>query len=356
MDVACCEITLSVKEVNDSGVSPSTVSGVNSIYIQCICYQHCVQPPPLKTLNQQISTPSIKALVKVYTAYSRLSSQRCVTLPHCDEKRVRCQLTMSCSTLSSIAHRITARLVTIWLYLWNFRYLPIKQRLTLVRLRRRFIPTKTGLRLRGTIRRAHELNHLPHNSPWLFVLRLFWPFPTWRYHAILPASPRTIVASPSLIQSQWRDLTHLRSMPLWKARDTPQRSFYRLYEAFCARDGQMISSETEYFWHHSKSEWAVVSLPDPQCRDEEQYAVMASLAEVLVLACNWRNEIGLRRSGEILGPKSSPPKYWEETPTWTANVAKLDYELVLDAQGDVSQDNPFKKRGIIASTGSFYTV
>jgi hypothetical protein len=47
---------------------------------------------------------------------------------------------------------------------------------------------------------------------------------------------------------------YFRSMALWKSRDTLDRAFYRLYEAFCAANGHMIAYETEYIWGRSSPE------------------------------------------------------------------------------------------------------
>ncbi|PNY25515.1 Uncharacterized protein TCAP_04542 [Tolypocladium capitatum] len=105
-----------------------------------------------------------------------------------------------------------------------------------------------------------------------------------------------MIAAPDDISCQVRHLMYLRCMPLWRARDTPHRAFYRLYEAFCAADGHTIAYETEYFWRRSSPSRATASIPDPECEDPEQYAVLASLAEVLVRSLTWRLELGLRRN------------------------------------------------------------
>jgi len=164
------------------------------------------------------------------------------------------------------------------------------------------------------------------------------------------------MAAPEAIRCQVRDLMRLRMMPLWQARDTPQRSFYRLYEAFCASDGHMVTYETEYFWHHTSPRWATSNIPDPECEDPEQYAVMASLAEVLVLSFLWRLEIGLRRNGAAEGPEAEPPEVLECCPPWTAKVPRLDKELIINPDDIMYFDSPFHSRNITTSTGHFYTV
>lgn len=250
-----------------------------------------------------------------------------------------------------------ASLKDFWAYFWNFRYLPLQYRLRMIKIRRRLLPTETGWGLRAALRHARSLQHPPQPNPYLFVCRLLWPFPRWSFPASLPRPPRDIMADPDSVTCRWRDLMYLASMPLWRSRDTPQRSFYRLYEAFCASDGHMVASETEYFWGHAASQWATEMIPDPECENAEQYAVMASLAETLATSCNWRLEIGLRRNGDILGPGMPMPEKNEESPPWTSKVPPLSEQLVLDQSDDGEEtSNAFLKRGIVSTTGYFYTV
>lgn len=250
------------------------------------------------------------------------------------------------------------RLKTFIAYMWNFRYLPLKYRWPLIKFRRRLFPTRTGLGLRNALRHASSLKHPPEPHPFLFVLRLLWPFPTWHFPAVLPPPPREIIANPERVRCQVRDLMYLRSMPLWRARDTPQRAFYRLYEAVCAADGHMITYETEYFWRQSSPPWAVANISDPECQDREQYAVMASLAEVLVEAFTWRLELGLRRDDTpIMDRTVDPPPFTPETcPRWTAKVLPLKDKLIMHPEEDEYFDSPLHRRNIYMSTGWFYTV
>ncbi|KAM4054613.1 hypothetical protein HRG_014918 [Hirsutella rhossiliensis] len=246
----------------------------------------------------------------------------------------------------------------ILLYLWNFRYLPLKYRWPLIKFRRRLLPTKTGLGLRHSFRYAHSFKQPPHLNPFLFVARLLWPFPSWYFKSTLPPPPRDIMAAPDDISCQVRDLMALRSLPLWRARDTPQRAFYRLYEALCAADGHMITYETEYFWHRSSPRWATSNIPDPECEDREQYAVMASLAEALVNSFNWRLELGLRRNDELFTNRyiDPLPMVPETYPSWTANVLPLEEQLLIHPDEHAYFDSPFHRRNVYMATGHFYTV
>ncbi|KAG6036384.1 hypothetical protein E4U41_005735 [Claviceps citrina] len=243
-------------------------------------------------------------------------------------------------------------------YLWNFRYLPIKYRWPLIKLRRRLVPTSTGLGLRHALRHARSLKYPPQPHPYLFVLRLLWPFPSWHFPASMPPPPRHIMADPGSVTCQGRDWMYLRSIPLWEARDTPQRCFYRLYQAFCAADGHMITYETEYFWRKASPLWAVANLPDPRCEDSEQYAVMASLAEVLAESFTWRLNLGLRRTDTALMSRDDEPlpSEPEVCPAWTVAVPALKNKLLIHPDEDVYFDSPFHRRNIYMATGHFYTV
>lgn len=163
------------------------------------------------------------------------------------------------------------------------------------------------------------------------------------------------------------DLFELRMVPIWQWRDTPQRSFFRLYEAFCAADDPCISYEAEYFWKRSEPEWQLRLLADPVeygCADPEQYAVMASLVEDLVDAFNWRLELGLRRDGNhsyrrLDSGRAPMPFEPESCPQWTKKASPLDERLVLHdfPHPEFSASNPaFAKRNIQASGGSLRTV
>ncbi|KAL2021322.1 hypothetical protein VTK56DRAFT_7293 [Thermocarpiscus australiensis] len=127
------------------------------------------------------------------------------------------------------------RLKEAFIYFLNFRYLPLKYRWPLIKLRRRLLPTRTGLGLRNALGHARSLRHPPEPHPYLFVLRLLWPFPTWYFPAVLPPPPREIMADPDRVSCQVRDLMYLRSMPLWRARDTAAGLLPSLRGFLCRR-------------------------------------------------------------------------------------------------------------------------
>ncbi len=240
-------------------------------------------------------------------------------------------------------------------YLWNFRYLPMKYRWPLIRFRRRLFPSGSPLGLRLSVRCARRILYPPLSSPTLFVLGLLWPFPTWKFVAELPLRPRQIAADPKPVDMRAHDLRFLRIMPLWRSRDTPERTLYRIYEAVCARDGDLIASEAQYFW--GRTSWATADIPDPRCEDEEQYATMAAAAEALVECFNWRIQMGLRRDAPLFGhlSKDPSPASPEVCPPWVSAVGALPEKLLLGIDAEYIE-SPFHRRNIYVSIGDFYSV
>ncbi|TQV95469.1 DNA-binding protein [Cordyceps javanica] len=248
------------------------------------------------------------------------------------------------------------RLRTVAAYFWNFRYLPMKYRWPLIKLRRRLFPSRSPLELRCSIRYARSIRYPPVRSPSLFVLGLLWPLPTWKFAAELPQPPRLIAAHPESVDQMAHDVQLLRLMPLWRSRDTPLRSAYRIYEAVCARDGDLIASEAQYFW--GQESWATADIPEPPCRqNEEQFAVMAATVETLVECFNWRIEMGLRRNDPLFNNayKEPPPAQPEVCPSWTSSAGTLPEELVLGSRTTYIK-SPFNRRNIHFTTGDFYSV
>ena len=91
------------------------------------------------------------------------------------------------------------------------------------------------------------------------------------------------------------DLTNMQSIPIWRARDTPLRSLYRIYEALVAREHYAVGPEVEYFWYQARRPWELHRMPDPCDRDPIWYAILACIAEELAKAFNWRLSLGMRR-------------------------------------------------------------
>ncbi|EEQ35608.1 hypothetical protein McanMca71_002985 [Microsporum canis] len=244
-----------------------------------------------------------------------------------------------------------------------------------LRMKYRLLRLTSPLRLRGSITR---LSH--HNKrPFFALLRLCLPssWLTWSFPVPEPLSPNTLIAEPSLC---WRrrvegDLKNLQAVPIWRSRDTPLRSLYRLYEAVMAGEEfcDVVGYETEYFWYQDRHSWEPHRIPDPADPDPLRYAILACIAEALVLALNWRLSLGMRRNGNHIhrqhGSDPYPPYNPLPMPSWVRNVPAVSTSYLrstvpgskLDSEGrlvliDEGNSEIFRKRNIIASEFRFYTI
>lgn len=193
--------------------------------------------------------------------------------------------------------------------------------------------------------------------PFWDMARLLWPIP-WYLPPRLPLPrPQELIHDTGLFDRRYPLIPQIRLVSLFVGRDSPQASFYRIYEAFCCRKMAAVSSETEYFWRRAGPRWLACEIPDPQDEDPIRYAVLASLAEALVDSFNWRLELGLRRGRQpwVERADDGTPAPWipEELPSWTRNVPALEDELVISPDGTGPL---FKKRNIIAFEGDLHTV
>lgn len=231
---------------------------------------------------------------------------------------------------------------------------------------RRFVWRLRRYRTPLQLRYSHALLAHIYRFPLLQLVRLLIRTPR-SFPCALPPPPGHIMRYDP---EAYMDETHphiydLRLIPLWRWRDTMQRSFYRLYEAMCAFDEPLIGYETEYFWKRHPG-WDPGRLADPRedgaGEDQEQYAVLASLAEALVYSFNWRLELGLRRDGkhvDRLEDGSPAPFEAYHSPAWVFGVPALETKLILHDYGDSSvtgSSSFFEKRNIQASAAALRTV
>ncbi|PGH02791.1 hypothetical protein GX51_04402 [Blastomyces parvus] len=206
---------------------------------------------------------------------------------------------------------------------------------------------ETPLEIRGTLIR---LRHRNKAHPYLALLRLFLPLPTWHFRLPTPIPFKTMLNNSALLDSHLfsADLTNMRSIPLWRARDTPLRSLYRIYEALAAHPGDGDV-------------------------DAIRYALLACIAEELAKAFNWRMSYGMRRDKcKQIRCKSvgdELPAFEPETvPAWATKVPPIDTEEIahwpgveLDSSGKLVLESggrspTFAKRNIVTDSGYFYTV
>ncbi|KAI0465823.1 hypothetical protein F4859DRAFT_347038 [Xylaria cf. heliscus] len=201
--------------------------------------------------------------------------------------------------------------------------------------------------------------------PFRDLLRLLWPIPWW-FSCQLPDTPRLLRENPKLVEARYIKVYNLTLIPLWRWRDTPQRSLYRLYECFVAGDGTLVGYETEYFWKHREpTRWQPHLLEDPgEHGDPQRRAVIAALIEDLVASFNWRMELGLRRCEPLVERASdgTPAPFTPyRCPEWVHTVSKLQDTLLISEinpdDEDVPDDDPWKRRNIVCGVrGDLRTV
>ncbi|CCO26343.1 hypothetical protein BN14_00366 [Rhizoctonia solani AG-1 IB] len=197
------------------------------------------------------------------------------------------------------------------------------------------------------------------HRPFRIAFNLIWPL--HRIHYALPPSPTPleILARREIGQEYlYRDghYDQLRSIWFFTVRDTPIRSLYRLCVSVCAQDHNEIMLESQYFWRHS--DWAIRDIPNPGDPDPARYAMLASIAEELAAAFNYKIGLGLRRGiavydSEAVANEQTRPE--EEYPEWTSQVPALDNLVNFCREGD--QGMPaFQKRNIIADVSQFRNI
>lgn len=90
------------------------------------------------------------------------------------------------------------------------------------------------------------------------------------------------------------DYTPLRKIALFRARDTPLRCLYRLYDAVCAMSRNELMEELQYYFEY-QPKWKLRDIPNPEDPDPRRQAILASLVETLVQSFNYKIFMGLRR-------------------------------------------------------------
>ncbi|WEW60452.1 hypothetical protein PRK78_005938 [Emydomyces testavorans] len=246
------------------------------------------------------------------------------------------------------------------------------------RTKYRFRYQESPLALRGTIIR------LRHANKWAYLALFRLCMPTtslsWAYPVPKPLPPLSLVDDPSLCWTRRceGDIKNLQAIPIWRSRDTPLRSLYRLYEAVMGGDEMLpvIGYETEYFWRQGRRSWELHRIPDPKDSDPIRYAIIACVVEALLDAFNWRLSLGLRRNGKNIPPTdydgiNNPYAPYDPValPSWTEHVPPVEKQYLrdvmpsrmLDSEGRLmlhtdAKSEIFEKRNIVATEHKFWTI
>ncbi|KAM5461785.1 hypothetical protein MferCBS49748_007069 [Microsporum ferrugineum] len=212
----------------------------------------------------------------------------------------------------------------------------------------------TPLKLRSSVRRVRACPH-----PWSTLFFLIWPFPL-RYSIPEPLlSVEEIEKHPDVLNERHSGIRKLYCIPIFRVRDTPLRSLYRLVEDVCASDFIMMGYECTYFFFHCESRWSLACIPDPEDKDPVRYALLASMVEALVDAFNWRLELGIRRDKSLDRSEQRSTNFTrEEAPSWTSKVGPIEKPLTFREPGSsyITPEQHFLKRNVRMSNGYLYTV
>lgn len=223
------------------------------------------------------------------------------------------------------------------------------------------IPVESPLELRASFRRIRRcserrklLRQLLNPRPWRF--RVTPLPPTHKVVKENSEAPDPLV-SASILQ---RNILQLHFIPLFRLRDTPLCSLYRLYEDLCRGDIILMGYESTYFFNHNQASWRLSQIEDPKDTDVVRYTVLASFVEALVAAFNWKIEQGLRRNGthaSEIGDNDDYQLFLETSPSWTSRVGPLAETLDLRPPNNKDGVSPvFQERNIEAPMGYLYSV
>lgn len=180
---------------------------------------------------------------------------------------------------------------------------------------------------------------------------LLRPLP-WR---LLLPPPLTISSlTEDAVAARQQHLPALRVNALFRLRDTPLRSIYRMWEltgdVCCAANERALIEETTYFVYQSS--WTLNTTPDPHDEDPVRYAFVASLVECLVEVANKRVRFGLRRdrrhngAEERMETRENPEPFLESVPEWVSKVPGVEKPLWLFPKGVTNVDERFCEPGL----------
>lgn len=192
---------------------------------------------------------------------------------------------------------------------------------------------------------------------------LFSPYP-W-HHRPPYLSPIDIKNDPSIVGARQVDYDRLRGIDLFRMRDTPLCSLYRLYELVVGR-GRIylihLVQEVMYFFYRNGPRWSIRNIPDPKDPNPIRYAILAALVETMAEAFNWRIHLGLLRDGQHVGIRPLPSEVLDQrelVPDWAAQLPAIDKSFVLFTPEEVEELSVgrfFKKRNLVSNAAEFFFV
>ncbi|KEQ74196.1 hypothetical protein M436DRAFT_44116 [Aureobasidium namibiae CBS 147.97] len=214
----------------------------------------------------------------------------------------------------------------------------------------------TPLQIRGTFKR---LRKCPQRKK--HIRKLLWPFP-WHFEPMEPVAGVVHVdPSEQLIVERQSSIRTLHRIPIFRVRDTPLCSLYRMVEDVCTRQDELLGYEAHYLFRHTERRWRLCNIPDPRERDPVVYAILASIVEALVEAFNWKLKLGIRRNGRNdFSEQRAINCELESVPAWAALVAPCEKAVDLltrpDGLSGGAPEPSFRDRNIAACVARFWDV
>lgn len=214
---------------------------------------------------------------------------------------------------------------------------------------------QSPLDIRGTVDRLRKSPQKGRH-----IRRLLWPFPWYFQPANRPFDMVNIGPNKDIVHVLHPDIRQLQCIPLFRARDTPLCSIYRMFESLCAREDIWMGYECQYFFYHSETRWHLSRIADPHERDPVVYAVLASLVDALVTAFNWKLRLGIRRTGRNNYTEDRSKNFeLEAAPAWVTSVPPLEKMLDLHTDPNSKDGEPhsaFLRRNIKVCVSRMYDV
>ncbi|KAI9677679.1 MAG: hypothetical protein M1817_006634 [Caeruleum heppii] len=185
------------------------------------------------------------------------------------------------------------------------------------------------------------------------------PPPPARYPHWPPPPPQQLLDEREDYEKALCEQARYR-MPKGEHEDQPLYALYRIYEHLILYDIVGIRNNVERFWN--RHQWAVKDIPDPHDEDSPaRYAVLACISHLLVEAFNNNIGQGMPRDApaiityDELDELNAREKVFEEVPSWTHQVPRLEETLWIPHEGNqylrgddnVQASPPFREKNII---------
>jgi hypothetical protein len=146
-----------------------------------------------------------------------------------------------------------------------------------------------------------------YTSPWFYLSR---PIPP-------PSSPYTISLNRKLYARKYHLFNQRRDSKLFRLRDSPLASIFRMYEMLLCRMNESLAAEAEYFWTRH---WQTRTIPNPSDHGCERDLDRDRLCEIIVICLVEPFNSRIPRSSETRRPCIWPAAIQQELPQWAQSL------------------------------------